>query len=62
MDAVVSRLVAGSPIATYVDAFVGEAWRHRGALFFGVGQEDGKLVHRGHRDVSSIVSGEQGLP
>ena len=30
--------------STYVDAFVGEARRYGGALFFGFRKEDGKLL------------------
>jgi hypothetical protein len=32
----------------YVDAFVGEAWRDSGALFFGFTQQDRELLHSGH--------------
>lgn len=45
----------------YVDAFVGEAWRDSGALFFGFTQQDRELLHSGHGNISSVVARQKGL-
>lgn len=44
-----------------VDAFVGETWRDGGGFFFGFAEEDGEVFDRGHGNVSSVVTGEEGL-
>lgn len=46
---------------SYIYALVGEAWRYGGALFFGFGEENGELVHGGHRNVATVVASEEGL-
>lgn len=49
------------PGGTHVDSLVGETGRHCGAFFFGVTQEDGEILDRGHGNVSAIVAGQEGL-
>jgi hypothetical protein len=45
----------------YVDAFVGEARRDGGALFFSLAQQDRKFLDGGHGDVSPVVARQKGL-
>lgn len=49
------------PRKSYVDSFVGKAWRNSRGLFLGFGEEDGEVFDGGHGDVAPIVSGEEGL-
>lgn len=46
---------------TYVDAFVGETGGNCRALFFCVAQEDWKLVHGRHGNITPIVPRQKGL-
>jgi hypothetical protein len=46
---------------TYVDAFVREAWWDCGAFVFCIAEEDRELLDRGHGDISSVVTRQEGL-
>jgi hypothetical protein len=44
-----------------VDALVGEARRHGGAVFFGLAEQHGELLDGGHGDVAAVVARQKGL-
>lgn len=51
----------GAEGRTDVDALMGKARRYSRALFFGFEKEHGKLLDSRHRDISSVVSSQEGL-
>lgn len=46
---------------TYIDPFMREARRHSRAFFFRFAKEYRELLDGGHRNVTTVVAGQEGL-